>query len=157
MIYPNHTIYGPYTNNENRRFVIIINNLDKTRKSLAYAKYLMELHLSRYLSSEETVDHIDRDKTNDVLSNLRVIDKSTHLKEDLKHVKPITVICIGENCNKELTRQAKDIRGNSKKGNAGPFCKSCASKYGDKLRKGLVDKLPPQSSVESEYYYLDKS
>jgi hypothetical protein len=155
MLYQNHIIYGPYTNNENRRFVVIIDNITKSRKTLAYAKYLMELHLNRYLTKDETVDHIDRDKTNDVIENLQIIDKSTHTKLDIKRVKKIIQTCI--TCGIELVRSPRDVRGNAKKGKAGPFCRSCSGKYGSNIQKGLADKLPTQPSVKSEYYYLDKT
>ena len=40
------------------------------RITLSYPKYLIEVHLDRYLEKEETVDHIDGNFLNNVISNL---------------------------------------------------------------------------------------
>ena len=42
MIYENCKIYGPYFNKVDNRQNIIIVFPDKTRKTISYAKYLME-------------------------------------------------------------------------------------------------------------------
>ncbi len=60
------------TNPEPRRTVVLYNS-GKDRSSVSYARYLMSVKLGRYLSRQEHVDHIDNDKTNDVLENLQIL------------------------------------------------------------------------------------
>lgn len=59
-------------NRENRKMVCLYKN-DTTRKTISYARYLMSVKLGRELTDEETVDHIDNDKTNDSLDNLQIL------------------------------------------------------------------------------------
>ena len=74
---------------------------------------------------------------------------------DVQRVEPVVQHCSW--CGKKLKRQAKDIRRNSKKGKAGPFCKPCAGTYGAMKQNGKIDKLEAQESVKPTYYKLDKS
>lgn len=70
------------TNRENRKTVILYNS--KTdRSTTQYARYLMAVKIGRYLTKDETVDHIDEDKTNDTIDNLQIIS----LKDNItKHI-----------------------------------------------------------------------
>lgn len=51
---------------------------DRNKKYVYYHRALMEQHLGRYLRPDEQVDHIDKDKTNNTISNLRVINFKEH-------------------------------------------------------------------------------
>ena len=149
-------VYGPYLSKKDNRKRISILYEDGTRGVKTYAKHLMEQHLGRELDPEtETVDHIDRDKTNDVLENLRIIDRSTHSKEDNKYAKLVEQTCIL--CGKIHYKTPKVVRHSSKQGKAGPFCgKSCAGKYGAMVQNGHTAKRSAQQSIKSEYYYVKK-
>jgi len=114
----------------------------------------MEQHLGRELTADETVDHINRDFTDDRIENLRIVSHKQHGLEDARRAKRIKVNCIW--CGEELLRVPCKVRANAKQGKAGPFCESCGGKYGQQIRAGAIDKLAPQPSVETEYYYLDK-
>jgi hypothetical protein len=91
----------------------------------------MEQHLGRQLCPDEHVDHKDEDKTNDVLSNLQVLSAAENTRKMIANTRPkgwVTFIC--PVCKKEATKSARDVRGNRKKGKAGPFCsRSCAGKF----------------------------
>src|SRR5690606_5867052 len=78
-------VYGPYLRKDGRKHVILYK--DGKRSTVSYPKFLMEQHLGRKLKPHETVDHIDRDFTNDDITNLRVVDRSQHAKDDAKRVK----------------------------------------------------------------------
>lgn len=147
-------MWGPYLNNDGRYYVFIVNENNEYQKGMAYARYLVEQYIGYELSKGLEVDHIDRNKINDVLENLSVKEKSLHLLEDHKLVRKIKCNCVY--CGKELERKAKDLRSKFTLGIAGPFCRSCSGKYGNDLRKGLIERFPPQSYVESEYYYIEK-
>lgn len=83
-MYNDYLIYGPYDHN-NRLRLVMVNKVTGKKTSISYAKYLMEVHLGRYLKSDETVDHIDNDYTNNHISNLRgIIKKAACLRGCLK-------------------------------------------------------------------------
>ena len=62
------------TNSENRRNVILYNS-HRDRTTVSYARYLMSIHLGRFLTNDEHVDHIDNNKTNDVIENLQILSQ----------------------------------------------------------------------------------
>ncbi len=68
-------------NGEGRNTVILFND-SYDRSSTSYARYLMSVHLKRYLEDDEHVDHIDDDKTNDILENLQIISRK---ENNIKH------------------------------------------------------------------------
>ena len=81
-----------------------------------------------------TVDHLDRDKTNDDLSNLVVRPRSEHIKLDATRVKVSPVLC--PICGTEFI-PSKAQRSKYHSERAGPFCsRSCAGKYGKSVQMG---------------------
>lgn len=61
-------------------------------------RYVISLHLGRWLHSEEHVHHIDENRSNNKIENLEVVSSSRHAKEHFK--KYPTAYCI--QCNKPL-------------------------------------------------------
>lgn len=82
------------TNKENRRHVILYNS-DKDRSTISYARYLYSVHLGRFLTKDEQVDHINNDKTDDSLENLQILSvKSNNRKQaNLKGYQIVNYIC----------------------------------------------------------------
>ena len=74
-------VYGPYKQKDGRYFVILVYE-DGTRKTSAYARYLMEQHLGRSLTDEEEVDHIDNDNTNDNIENLQILTREENMRKE---------------------------------------------------------------------------
>lgn len=138
-------VYGPYTDKNTERKKVIILYKDGTRRTVQYARYLMEEKLGRQLKDTEEVDHIDRDKTNDSIENLRVVDKSKHREDDSAKLVPVEWTCpmclvkfVFEDRKREVDAFQK-----RKQGKAGPFCsKKCAGKYGAEVRFGKRDPIP---------------
>ena len=146
-------VYGPYTRKDGRKHVLVYES--GQRQTISYPKWLMENYLGRKLAQNETVDHIDRDKTNDRFENLRVITRSKHASDDNRRVKLVEITCIG--CGNKALKRPNYLRSNSKQGKAGPFCsKSCAGRYGTEIQNNRRQRLPAQPTVISEYYYLEK-
>jgi len=156
MVYENCRIYGPYLQSDGRYFIQIIFP-DGRRKSTAYARYLVEIDQNRYLEGSETVHHIDRNKTNDVLDNLKIIDRIKHVILDHKRIKDQIFIC--QVCKKHFiltgSQIGKLINNRKRKNNLlkrGPFCsRKCrgyASHYPDKYET---------LRVEAEYFYLENN
>lgn len=144
-------VHGPYKRPDGRQIVIIVND-DKSRRTVSYPKFLMEEQLGRQLHPDlETVDHLDCNFDNNNLDNLRVVPRAEHSGDDTRRVKLIKFNCSW--CDKSFERSPRLVRDKSKKGKSGVFCsRSCAGKYSRMLQLKLIDKLPVQPYIKSEYY-----
>jgi len=143
MVYENCRIYGPYDRNQDNRLTVVIVYPNGEKKTVSYPKYLMEVHLGRYLDEDETVDHLDGNPRNNNLDNLVIKPRKEHVLEDVKRLKEQEFICpwCGGKFKLVGARLSKAIS-NRKTGFAGPFCsKSCASKYGRAVQLGRMEKL----------------
>jgi hypothetical protein len=145
-------VYGPYGNgNQDRRIVIIIDDAGN-RRTVSYPKYLVEQNLGRPLHPDlETIDHINRDKTDNDINNLRIMPRDEHSRSDTRRVKLVKFKC--SLCEKDFERSPRLVRDKSKKGKSGVFCsRQCAGRYARQLQLGLIEKFPVQPYIESEYY-----
>ena len=150
MIYENCKLYGPYNNSVDGRLRCIVVFPNGKKTTLSYPKYLMEVHLGRYLDTDETVDHIDGNFLNNDISNLRVIDRKQHAIEDAVRNKDITVKC--KYCGKEFTIKGATLHDRNRKdrSQSGYFCsRQCSGKYGQKIQCKLIkhtitDKIVPE-------------
>jgi len=121
-------IYGPYLRKDGRSH-ICIKHENGRKQTKSYPRYLLEQHLNRELLPEETVDHIDNDFTNNQIENLQVLSLSENSKKQHKDFPRKTITFFCPHCNKEVTKWDNEVKGNRKKGKAGPFCsRSCAGK-----------------------------
>lgn len=74
-------------NKENRKTLILYNGINgnsQKRSSTQYARYKLTVSLGRYLTKNETVDHIDGDKTNDDISNLQILSMCDNIRKSQK-------------------------------------------------------------------------
>lgn len=149
MVYEDYKIYGPYRRKDGRQHVLGVHLSDKSRITVSYPKYLVEINMNRYLGPNETVDHIDCDFQNNELTNLRVLDRRHHCREDSKRLKlePVSFIC--PICKVTFilsgTKLRSLYRDQTRKAltKAGPFCsKSCVGLYGAKVQNGKMKTLP---------------
>lgn len=69
--------YLRYSKSDGRGRVDLFNN-DRDRTTISHARYLMSVHLGRYLTENEEVDHINRDVTDDRIENLQVLCRKDH-------------------------------------------------------------------------------
>src|SRR5271165_1183752 len=145
-------VYGPYLRPSDGRQIVIIKDDNGKTRTVSYPKYILEQHLGRPLNPEtETVDHINRDKNDNDINNLRLVERSQHSKDDTRRVKLVKFKC--SLCNKDFERSPRLVRDKSKKGVTGIFCsRQCAGRYSRKVQLGLIEKFPVQPYVESEYY-----
>lgn len=151
-IYENSKVYGPYKSKLDNRLRVCIVFQNKTKKTVSYPKYLMEIYLNRYLTESETVQHLDGNPLNNDLSNLLVMDRIEHLKMDAKRVEDQILIC--QWCKKEFLVKGKSLRqrdGKDKKSNS--FCsKKCSGIYGTYIQKGNT----PFEKVKIERIYYNE-
>lgn len=144
------TVYGPYARDNGRKLVILIDK-NGVRRTVSYPKWLVEVHLGRRLSEDETIDHWDSNFENNDMSNLRIVPRAEHSADDTRRVKLIKLECAW--CAKEFERSPRLLRDKAKKGKAGPFCsRPCAGKFSRMLQLKLIDKFDTQPAMDSEYY-----
>jgi len=115
------------TNKENRKTLILVNNKDD-RSSTQYARYLLSTKLGRFLSNDETVDHIDDDKTNDCIHNLQILTRAENI---IKACKQPDMELICPTCNTIFYRSLTKLRG--KKDKAKNNMVACSRICGGKL------------------------
>lgn len=148
-------VYGPYLRKDGRKHVILIKG--RHRRTVSYPKFLVEQRMGRLLTEDETVDHQDRDFTNDDPDNLIIRTRSRHASVDAIRVTPLTLQCPTCGNSFETTKLAQ-VRGNRRRGKAGPFCsKKCAGRYGAEVQSGRA-KLPvlTDAAFVSVYYKAEK-
>lgn len=144
-------VYGPYSRPDGRQ-IVIIKDIDGKSRTTSYPKYLVEQSLGRRLHPDrETIDHIDRNKHNNDINNLRIVPRSQHSADDTRRVKLVEFEC--SMCGNKFERSPRLVRDKAKKGVHGIFCgRACAGRYSRQLQLGLIDKFPVQEHIESEYY-----
>lgn len=143
-------VYGPYEIQKGRKIVILVDEIGN-RRTVSLPKYLMEQHLERPLTEDETVDHINSDVNDNRIENFRLLPRDEHSREDTRRVKLVEFEC--PECKEKFERSPRLIRDKANKGRQGPFCsRECSGKHNRKVQLGLVEKLPSQQHVDSEYY-----
>lgn len=107
--------------------------------TMAYARYLMSVHLGRRLRSDEQVDHIDGDKTNDVIENLQVLSSEQNLRKQFEEKsslrKMVQLKCPNPNCRKIFERPRKNTH-LAKQGVFTACSRICAGYVRAKLGRG---------------------
>ena len=151
-LYPMYTqVYGPYTRKDGRKHLILYEPNSKARKTISFPKAIMEVNLGHKLAKDDTVDHIDRDKTNDIISNLQVIDRKSHVSLDAIRRHSLFSTCPICKVEFELTRDQLTKRSNIL---AGPFCsRTCAGKYGKSIQLNKIEPLPRITNTSDITYY----
>ena len=134
-VYENCRLYGPYKSKKDNRLRIQVIFSDGRRTYMSYPKYLMEVHLGRYLEKDETVHHIDGNPLNNTISNLRVLDRQEHCTNDVIRNKDVKVTCTY--CGKEFYIEGSKLhqRNRTDRHQSGYFCsKKCSGKYGAEIQ-----------------------
>ena len=96
---------------ESRKMVVLIAN-DGSKHCTSYARYLMTVNRGSYLKDNETVDHIDENKSNDCIENLQILSLEENIKKHASFIKQsyehgtYRMYHTGK-CRCELCKQAK--------------------------------------------------
>lgn len=147
-------VYGPYKRKDGREHVVCVSS-DGKKRTVSYPKYIMECHLNIIINEPETIDHIDRDFTNNSIDNLRIVERSKHASDDSRRVKDRYSNCTWCGVEIKLTRNQTLQRCVNQ---SGPFCsKSCASKSNSQTRINGKEVYGDRIIEEKIYYYKDKS
>ena len=117
----------PHVSKEGYKYICV--KIDGKSRYYLEHRWIMEQHIGRRLTTDEVVHHLNENKLDNRIENLEILSREEHsrmhapIAELSKHICPL--------CEKEFIREARDVRGNIKKGKAGPFCsRECAGKYG---------------------------
>lgn len=125
-------VYGPYGNQGKRKIVHVLRP-DGTRVGMDYGRYLMQVHLGRFLRKDEHVDHIDNDPSNNGLVNLQVLSPSENRRKDSRPAAMLDLVC--PECAGAFRRERRNV---VHKGSKRAFCsRSCAAKFYHKRRRAL--------------------
>ncbi len=93
-------------NPEGRRTVILYNS-PSDRSSTSYARYIMACELKRFLSDSEHVDHIDNDRTNDIIGNLQILTVAENNRKSAKKPRMLELVC--PSCQIVFQRSARKV------------------------------------------------
>jgi hypothetical protein len=121
-------IYGPYTRKDGRKHVVIIYD-DGRRQTKSYPRLLMEQHLGRELTKDETVDHINNDFTDDRIENLQLLSLVDNVSKAAKLRTRKTYKFMCPCCGIEAEKFFDQVKHNWNKDKSGPYCsRKCAGK-----------------------------
>ena len=102
--YPYNEIYKAgylRVNRENRNTLYLVKHEGiHTSSSTSYSRYLMAVHLKRFLTEDEQVDHIDNDKSNDIIENLQILSMKENLSKSKRPRAMTTLINLGSYLDK---------------------------------------------------------
>lgn len=152
---------GVYTHNDkassrslgNRRYVKMID--DKTEKEYAMllSRALLTVKYGRILGPEEEVDHIDNNRTNDSIENLRLVSRRENRTDDgvKLEIRPVNC-CI---CNKEVKLNTDNIQYYNKNPNPVTCSPKCLGIF-TSLPEIQKEQLRSKKHLNYSYYVLDK-
>jgi hypothetical protein len=153
MIYEDlKKIYGPYASRKDGRLRVVLVFIDGTKRTESYPKFLMERHLDRYLSIDETIGHIDGNPLNNNIDNLRVLPRRIHSYNDAQRNEGVVVRC--SYCGNEFTISGDKLFGRNRadRKQSGYFCsRRCSGKYGKAIQMGLLDYKKVDRIVPRKY------
>lgn len=128
-------VYGPYAYADgSARRMVLRYFTDGTKQTVQHAKHVWE-EANGPVPRGMEVHHINDDCGDDRLENLELVDRRAHRLMHAATTEVYYGVC--PECGKPFAKKARNVRGNIKKGKAGPFCgKSCAGKYGTDVQYG---------------------
>lgn len=152
MMYEGYKVYGPYLNKKDNRLRCVLVSPDGDKKTISYPKYIMEIHLGRYLDADETIDHIDGNPLNNAIENLQVLNRREHCYNDVYRNADIEVTC--KMCSKKFTIGGSTISGRNRsdKHQSGYFCsRQCTGRYGKMIQMSLIQHTTEDKVVPNKY------
>lgn len=128
-------LYGPYERADKRSHIIVVYPSGK-KKTVSYAKYLVEATSGKFLNKNETVHHKDENVQNNETSNFDVLDRAPHARQHaIKYPEVIKVTCFWCKKTFHLSRKQQSHKHQNRlrrfESKDKYFCsKSCVGHYG---------------------------
>lgn len=96
VMYDEYKVYKVYHKREWRYMACLVNKQE--RHTISWARYLLSCHLWRILKSQEHVDHINWDKSDDRIENLQILSPWDNIRkmifETWKYSQATELVCI---------------------------------------------------------------
>lgn len=148
--YDNYYIYIVHHEKENRRYAVLISKEDHNKRTtVSYARYLLSVKLGRKLEKWEQVDHIDNDKTNDVIENLQILTVRENNQKEAKRKGRKMVLLKCPMCKVEFSKRRGQSPLVKSKGNYTCCCKECSNDFKSLLFKKELGTFVEQSIKEN--------
>lgn len=151
--YEEYQFYKPnFHKKEGRFYISLVHKITKKQTTVSYAKFLYETTFNVKLNKDQFVDHIDDNKSNDVISNLQILSHEDNIKKSLKAnsiVKEYIVLKC-PNCEIIFTRARNKTHLCKKKNSYTACSRQCSGKTADKIRTGIITDLS-DNVVRSEF------
>lgn len=91
-----YTVYGPTLHKKNGRYQVALvparDRADLKRTTTSLARYRMAVHCGRRLTSSESVDHIDEDRTNDNIDNLQLLSPRANAQKHARLKRAVQMV-----------------------------------------------------------------
>jgi len=131
-------VYGPYTCKASGRRTVAVHLETGQERFVSYPKFLVEVIVGRALDPKtETIDHIDGDFNNNSWSNLRILTKEDHAREDALRIQLTPVTCVW--CGESTYKRPNQIKHRGRKQLFGPFCSiHCRSVFSAEKQNGRL-------------------
>lgn len=152
------------SSNDSRARIDLYNS-NKDRTTISYARYLMSVHIGRYLTDEEEVDHINSDCSDDRIENLQLLDTKIHRKktsgERSTGRSMVRLRCPA--CHRDFDRETRNVRRdrnnykNNRTGQVNSCSRSCNGTMSHRIRNmdnELIDLIRSEQII-LEYNSLE--
>lgn len=114
---------------QGRNTIVLYKTGTGKRTSISYAKYLLSVHICRWITREEHVDHINNDRADDRVENLQIISLAENIQKQAAVVGCAMVEYECPVCGRIFSLKRKASHYGSKKGNKAVTCsRQCGGK-----------------------------
>lgn len=122
------------------RFYVYLRPPQGKAKCMSKARYMFSIHLGRILNKNETVDHINDDKTDDRIENFQLLTKGDNNRKYTKTIPQINVKLKCPWCNTIFDRERRNTHLVKRKFKCTCCSRHCSGKIGAYIQiNGITD------------------
>ena len=125
--YEGYTVYRVFHRKQGRFMAVLVSKEHRT--TIAWAKYVLEVHLGRKLHPGFQAHHKDENRLNDLVSNLEEKNGLEHLKDHQENMGQLWLLLDCPVCGREFWVEERETHFAKKKGQTSTCCsRSCGAK-----------------------------